>query len=137
MLIGLSEMQKGRIRLEWEKTTGSSRPDDVWLSHGDGGALIVIDEPHAAAERAARNRIRLLELIRDAGPEGLSATVAAGQIGVTIRTVERYARDLESEGRVFHTGKANQARWKVATDETVSELCRNLTQPVANNEDLF
>jgi hypothetical protein len=132
LIVGMKEVGK-RIRLAIEKCTTSRKPAPIWLEHDEGGALVLTDAPANAQETAAANRTAMLTMIQDSGSVGARLKDIGEKLGLSTKSVQRYAGKLIKDGEITREGKTDLTRYfsaatKLATHNGLSGTCRELAQ---------
>lgn len=132
LIIGMREVGK-KIRLAVEKSTTSKKPAPIFLEHDEvHGALIVTEAPANAQETAAANRNSLLTAIQETGAVGAQPKKLGERLGLSERSVRRYAAKLQRDGLIRREGKTDQTRYfsadQLRTDKDGDGKCPHSVQ---------
>lgn len=103
---------RGRIVIRTVKSTWAAKPDDIYLTHAPGGALVLADAPESPTDRATANRNTLLACIAAAGADGIRLPEAKASLsGLSERTVRLYLDRLAKDRLARCEGKTTLRRW--------------------------
>lgn len=107
------EVEEDLLCITFEKSTGRRKPAPIWFRQVEekGGVLEVTTAPKKAGDRKKANKARLLDLIREAGPDGIAPRLLVGLFEVAMDTLGGYAKELEQEGKIERRGRTDSTRW--------------------------
>ncbi len=109
-VIGDENPDGTKIRWTFEKSTRAATPRPVYFIHRKDQPLEQTDAPERSREKAASRKAATREIIREAGPAGISPAELQVLLGVSAKTVVAYVASL---GDVVTTGTTTNRRYKL------------------------
>lgn len=101
---------KGLIRLTFAKVRHAESPQPIYMKRNDRGFFDVSTDPML---ETVRRRDQLTEMLHKAGPDGITAELAAEVLKVGVRTIQR---DLGKIGAVMTRHGKHDKRWTLGEE---------------------